>query len=540
MTQYLLLIAVICILCIIAGNLSYRIGVPSLLLFILLGMAFGSDGIFRISFSDFALTEEICSIALIFIMFYGGFGTNWFVAKPVASKAVLLSTIGVVLTASFTGFFCFLVLKTSVLEGLLIGSVVASTDAASVFSILKAKKLNLAGGMGSLLELESGSNDPISYMLTTITLSLMSGQEHLSVPMVFLSQMVFGLFFGFLFGGLSVLILQKISFRSKEMIPILVMALALLTYAVSSRVNGNGFLSVYIAGIILGNSKICYKVELVHFFDGITGMMQIILFFLLGLLCFPSRLPALFLPALGIFLFMLFVGRPLAVCLILWPFHVPRRQRLLISWAGLRGAASIVFAIYTVISPAVMSYDIFHIVFCICLLSVALQGTLLPFVAEKLGVIDAIDNISKTFNDYQEDQSIHLSEIRLPGDHPWIHQTLRDIVFPDGSLAVILKRGAQSLVPNGDTVIQPGDILILSTPAYQDDSGIPLREVDIGTRHPWIHRTLSDLSLPKGSLAIMIKRGGQTLIPGGDTKLLLGDIMILCDQTDLMNPEKAS
>lgn len=530
MTQYLLLVSIICILCIIAGNLSYRVGVPSLLFFIILGMAFGSDGIFRISFGNFALAEQICSVALIFIMFYGGFGTNWFVAKPVASKAILLSTAGVILTAVFTGIFCFLVLKTSLLEGLLIGSVVASTDAASVFSILKAKKLNLADGMGSLLELESGSNDPMSYMLTTVLLSLMAGQGTASIPLMFLSQIFFGLLFGFLFGKLSVLILQKIPMRSGEMIPILVMALALMTYSVSSGLDGNGFLSVYIAGIILGNSQIRSKVELVHFFDGITGMMQIILFFLLGLLSFPSQIPSLFLPALGIFLFMLFVGRPLAVWLLLRPFRLPTGQLLLISWAGLRGAASIVFAIYTVISPAGLENDIFHIVFCICLLSVALQGSLLPFMAEKLNVISTTDNISKTFNDYQEDLSIHLSEIRLPDTHPWNHQTLRDIVFPDGALAVLLKRGGQSLIPNGDTVILPGDTLILNTPAYKDDTGIPLKEVEIGTRHPWINKTFSDLSLPKGSLAVLIKRKDATLIPTGDTRIHQDDIIILCDQ----------
>lgn len=530
MTQYLLLASVICILCIIAGNLSYRVGVPSLLFFILLGMAFGSDGIFHIPFADFALAEQICSIALIFIMFYGGFGTNWFVAKPVASKAILLSTAGVFLTAVFTGLFCFLVLKTSILEGLLIGSVVASTDAASVFSILKAKKLNLVDGMGSLLELESGSNDPMSYMLTTILLSLMAGHNTSSVPFMFLSQIAFGLLFGFLFGKLSVLILQKTPFRSAEMIPILVMALALMTYSVSTGAGGNGFLSVYIAGIILGNSPIRSKVELVHFFDGITGMMQIVLFFLLGLLSFPSQIPSLILPALGIFLFMLFVGRPLAVGLLLRPFHVPVNQLLLISWAGLRGAASIVFAIYTVISPAVLQNDIFHIVFCICLLSVALQGSLLPYMAEKLNVIGTTDNIARTFNDYQEDQTIHLSEIRLPDDHPWNHQTLRDIVFPDGSLAVLLKRGDQTLVPNGDTIVLPGDTLILNTPAYKDDTGIPLKEVEIGTRHPWIQKTFSELSLPKGSLAILIRRKDETLIPTGDTRIFQGDVIILCNQ----------
>ncbi|MFT4005970.1 MAG: cation:proton antiporter [Lacrimispora sp.] len=162
MELYLIVSAVICIICILASNLSYKIGVPSLLLFILLGMMFGTDGIFRINFSDYGLSEFICSVALIFIMFYGGFCTNWNEAKPVAVKSIILSSAGVVLTAALTGFFCHFFLKTSLLEGLLIGSILSSTDAASVFSILRVKKLNLVGGMASILEVESGSNDPVS------------------------------------------------------------------------------------------------------------------------------------------------------------------------------------------------------------------------------------------------------------------------------------------------------------------------------------------------------------------------------------------
>ena len=168
MELYLIMAAFICILCIFAGSLSTRIGVPSLLLFIILGMMFGTDGILQIPFSNYGLAESICSVALIFIMFYGGFCTNWEAARPVAKKAVLLSSAGVILTALLTGLFCHFILKTSLLEGLLIGSVLGSTDAASVFSILRMKKLNLVDGMASILEVESGSNDPVAYMLTTI------------------------------------------------------------------------------------------------------------------------------------------------------------------------------------------------------------------------------------------------------------------------------------------------------------------------------------------------------------------------------------
>lgn len=528
MELYLIVAAVICILCIFASNLSYRIGVPSLLLFILLGMMFGTDGIFHIPFSDYRLSETICSVALIFIMFYGGFCTNWSVAKPVALKSVLLSSIGVILTALLTGLFCIAFLKTSLLEGLLIGSVLASTDAASVFSILRVKKLNLVDGLASILELESGSNDPIAYMLTIIVLGMMAGSSSpSSVASAFGAQMVFGLFFGGLAGYGGSLLFRMENFRSREMLPILAMALALLTYGLSCAVGGNGFLSVYIAGIMIGNSKIHYKVELVHFFDGITGMMQIILFFLLGLLCFPSRIIPVLGPSIGIMAFMLFIARPVSVSLILLPFRVPFRQQLLISWAGLRGAASIVFAIMTVLSPASIEYDIFHIVFCVCLLSVAIQGSLLPWMAQKLNVIGSTDNIFKTFNDYSEDPAVHLTEVRLPEGHPWINKTLKDISIPEGMLAVMILRGQETLIPRGDTMVLAGDTIILNSPAYTDDGNMKLREVQIGKYHPWVNKKISELKIPADTLIFLIRRAGTSLIPDGQTCVRDGDVLIL-------------
>ena len=528
MEIYLIGAAIICILCIFANNLSYRIGVPSLLLFILLGMMFGTDGILKINFSNYALSEIICSIALIFIMFYGGFCTSWKEARPVAGKAILLSSAGVVLTALITGIFCHIVLKTSLIQGMLIGSVLGSTDAASVFSILRAKKLNLVNGMASILEVESGSNDPTAYMLTTIILGIMAGNSSTSfVVKTFAFQILFGLFFGAAAGYLGKFVFSMKNFRSYEMLPILAMSIALLTYGLSVAVGGNGFLSAYIAGIIIGNSSINHKVELVSFFDGITGMMQIILFFLLGLLSVPSRIIPVLIPSIGIMIFMLFIARPLAVFFILRPFHVPYKQQFLISWAGLRGAASIVFAILSVLSPATMNLDIFHIVFCVCLLSVALQGSLLPYIAQKLKVISSTDNILKTFNDYYEDPAVHLTEIHLPKDHPWINQTLKDIIIPDGMMAVMILRNGHTLVPRGDTTILEGDTMILNGTAYTDQTSLKLREVSIGRYHPWVNQKITDLTLPPDTLIFLIRRSGSSIIPDGQTYVRDGDCMIL-------------
>lgn len=524
---YLLLVAVVCIICIFSSKISTKIGVPSLLIFIILGMVFGTDGIFKLEFSNYNLAEQICSVSLIFIMFYGGFCTNWNIAKPVALKAILLSTVGVIMTSVFTGLFCHLVLKTSVLEGMLIGSVLASTDAASVFSILRMKKLNLVNGLASILEVESGSNDPVAYMMTVIFLSLMSNGSISTIPSLLLCQVLFAAVFGFLIGKLAVMLLKNFSFNSNGLQPILVGAIALFTYAITTYCNGNGFLSVYICGIILGNNKILHKAELVHFFDGITGMMQIILFFLLGLLSFPSHIIHLLVPAIAIALFLTLIARPITVLCILSPFKIPLNQQLLVSWAGIRGAASIVFAIYTVIDEAYIKNDIFHIVFCVSLLSVAIQGTLLPFISKKLNVIDDDTDISKTFNDYQEENSINLIEVNLSQSHPWINKKLSEVEMPLGMLAVMIKRGKEVIIPKGNTEIMVGDKIVLSCYMYTDNTNIHLNEIEITKKHKWVNKLLSEIKMPENMLVVIIKRKNNSIIPTGDTRIKHNDVLIV-------------
>lgn len=336
MTVAIIITAIILILCVFSSKFLHRFGVPTLLIFILLGMVFGSDGIVGIYFDNYGLAETICSVALIFIMFYGGFGTNWNTARPVLKQSICMSTLGVIFTALLTGLFCHYALGMSWLEGLLTGSVVGSTDAASVFSILRSKKLNLKGGLASLLEIESGSNDPVSYMMTIIILTIMSVSSDISLPWMIAKQLLFGFGIGFGVAFLSSKLLSRINFEINGMDAILVIGTALFTYGFSSWLGGNGYLSVYIVGIVLGNSKILHKTSLVHFFDGITWLMQIAIFFVLGLLAFPSKIPSVALPAILISVFMIIVARPVATFLILSWFKTPVRQQLLVSWSGLR------------------------------------------------------------------------------------------------------------------------------------------------------------------------------------------------------------
>ncbi|MGO0883915.1 potassium/proton antiporter [Clostridioides difficile] len=462
MTELMIISGLVLLICITSSKVLYKFGVPILLIFILLGMLFGSDGMVGIYFDNYELTKQLCSIGLIFIMFFGGFGTNWNMAKPVAVPSILMSSLGVVITAGVTGIFCYMAIGTSLFEGLLIGAIAASTDAASVFAVLRSQKLNLKGSLASLLEVESGSNDPIAYMLTLIILTLMSNSGvELILPMV-IKQIAFGLSIGFILAKLSVYILRNSNFEIEGFYTIFITAIALLSYALSEYVGGNGYLSVYISGIIIGNSKIPHKRSLVHFFDGISWIMQIMLFFMLGLLSFPSKLPSVFGIAMAISIFMIIIARPLATFITLAKFKFSNKEKLFISWVGLRGAASVVFAIYAVTKGVVIENDIFHIIFFIALLSVGLQGTLIPTVARKLDLVDDNTPVLKTFNDYDGEISSKLIEVNIDDDSKWADKSIMDSNIPEDILIVMIKRKEQVLVPKGSTVIKRGDTLVLS------------------------------------------------------------------------------
>lgn len=454
--------ALILLICITSTKVLYRFGVPILLIFIVFGMLFGSDGVVGIYFDNYELTKDVCSFALIFIMFYGGFGTNWKMAKPVAVQSVLLSTVGVVVTAGLTGAFCFLVFKTTLLEGLLIGAVVASTDAAAVFAILRSQKLNLKGSLASILEIESGSNDPFAYMLTVIILEVMSGEGVGLVIPLLIKQVFIGIITGVLLAKLTTYFLRRANFEIEGFYTIFVAAISVLAYALSEHFGGNGYLSVYLAGMIIGNSKIPHKKSLVHFFDGISWIMQITLFFMLGLLAFPSAIPQVAFKGIAISLFMIIIARPVAIFSILTFFKVPIKEQLFISWVGLRGAASIVFAIYAVTYGVPINNDIFHIIFFMALFSVAVQGTLIPKVANKLDLVDNNSPVLKTFNDYKEESANRLMEIIIEEENKWANKTIMDANIPEEIFVVMIKRNDEVVIPKGSTEIQVGDTLVLT------------------------------------------------------------------------------
>lgn len=528
-TTFLLMVSIVIFSCVIFNRISTKFGIPMLLVFIVLGMLFGSDGIVKIPFDNYVLAEQACTIALIFIMFYGGFGTKWSKAKPIAHKALLLSSIGTVLTAGLIGLFCYLFLDFNILEGLLLGAVISSTDAASVFSILRINKLNLRYNTASMLEIESGSNDPFAYMLTVIILSTMGGNASISTfATTLIEQILFGVAFGVAIAILANKFMNNFDFIVDGFDTIFIFAIAIISYSATTYFGGNGYLSVYLTGLILGNNKLKNKKSLVHFFDAMTGLMQMFLFFLLGLLSFPTELPNVAIAALGIFLFLTFVARPIAVFSILAIFKSKINQGAFVSWSGIRGAASIVFAIMAVTSPETTDNDIFHIVFFIVLLSILFQGTLIPYVAKILNMVDNESDVMKTFTDYIDEIPIESIQFKLNSSHKWIGKSIREIVLPPDSVLALIVRNNEKIIPYGDLVLHSNDLIILVGKAIDSKNEIDLYEKTVLKGDPWINVKLMDI--PRNDkLILMVKRGENIIIPRGNTLLLENDILVIND-----------
>lgn len=526
-----IVIAIIIIACVLANKLTSKLGVPVLLAFMFLGMLFGSDGIFKISYDNYNFTEQICTISLIFIIFYGGFGTNWREAKPVAVRSLCLSSIGVILTAGLTAVFCHFVLRIDLMTSLLLGSVLSCTDATSVFGILRSKRLGLKYGTASMLELESGSNDPWAYMLTVILISFLKndgGTNFWSIAYMVFAQVVYGAVFGVVIAVLGVLAMKYIRFVGEQFDSLFLVAVALLSYAVPDVLGGNGYLSAYIAGIILGNTKLKNKKGMVNFFDAATGLLQMLIFFILGLLSNPSQIPQILLPAIAIFLFLTFIARPLSTMGILSLFKSKLKQQLLVSWSGLRGATSIVFAILVIVSDTYIKTDFFNIVFCIVLLSMGIQGTLLPFVAKKLNMIDSSENVLKTFTDYSNESNVKFISVEMNLHHKWVGQKIKNITLPPQTRIVLIKRNGENVIPVGKTMLQSEDILILSTTGVKTGTDVELKEIEIDSKNSWCRKRLCEIDFDD-CIVVLIKRGNISFVPAGQTRLHENDTVVVIE-----------
>ena len=533
----LLVGAVLLFVSILAGKAGSKFGVPVLLLFLGVGMVFGSDGL-GIQFNSPTIAQFIGMIALSVILFSGGMDTKFKEIRPVLGPGIILATLGVMITTAITGGIIFLVTRyffgsitLTLYESLLLAAVISSTDSASVFSILRSKGLRLKENLRPMLEFESGSNDPFAYMMTVILLSAMTGSvSGGSAVLLLIRQLAFGLLTGATVAWLVTWLLKRYAFYGEGFDTIFVFAAAIISYALASQIGGNGYLSVYLTGIILGNQELKNQKALVGFFDAFTGMMQMLLFFLLGLLAFPSQMPSIVLPAIAIALFLTFVARPAAVGLLLAPSKPPIGQYLVISWAGLRGAASIVFAIMATLSEGYMKYDIFHIVFCVVLFSIIFQGSLLPKVAEKCDMIDNSTDVMRTFSDYTGDMQIQFVQLPIGDNHPWKNRKICEIEMLPGMLITVIRRGAQTIVPKGQTVIQEGDTVVLGAEGFTDSQGILLKEILMTPDHRWCGKKIAEARFYKNTIIVMIKRGSQIIIPDGGTQILEGDRVVVYSQ----------
>lgn len=456
----LLITGLILLFCVASSKILYKYGIPVLVIFLGMGMLMGSDGIGGIYFNSPSVAEQLSNIGLLFIMFSGGFETSWKTAKPVAAASIVLASLGVAMTAFLIGIFAYFVLGFSFLEGMLLGSIISSTDAASVFSILRSKNLNLKNGLAPMLEMESGSNDPMAYMLTTIFISLIVGKEQ-NIILLLTSQIVIGLLIGLLVGKIGVWIINNIKLDIDGLYYIVVISLALISLSGSNLIGGNGFLAVYITGLIIGNSRIIHKINLVRYFDGISWLMQIMLFFTLGLLVFPSQLPEIALKGIITAAFIILVARPIAVFIILTFFKKSNKDKLLVSWVGFRGAAAIVFATYPLTEGLPIANEIFNIVFFIAVVSVLVQGTFFIPLAKKLNLISEDQTTLKTFTDYTGEIYADLLEIEIPISRGLKEKAIMDLDIPEDVLIVMIKRDDKLITPKGNTMIKQGDTLMI-------------------------------------------------------------------------------
>jgi len=473
--------SVLLLVSVIAGKTTNRLGVPTLIFFLIIGILAGSEGIGGIQFDNAAVAQLIGITALNFILFSGGLDTNWQSIKPVLWRGVALSTLGVFLTALAVGIFVHYAFGFTILEGLLLGAIVSATDAAAVFSILRNKGIALKGYLRPVLELESGSNDPMAYFLTiTLTGLVMAGNIDPAVVMIsFLKEFILGAAIGFSMGKASVWLVNNIKLETEGLYPVLTLGLAIFTYSLTHAIGGNGFLAIYLCAIIMGNSKMVHKRSLIKFYDGQAWLMQIILFLTLGLLVFPSKVVPLIGMGLLISAFLIFVARPLAVFVSLSFFKSNTRSKLFLSWVGLRGSVPIVFATYPLLASFPKSELIFNLVFFISITSVLLQGTTLSYVAKLLHVTIPQKAKRRTGLDFELTDKIKtaMEEIRIPDDAPVIGKRIVELGTPATINILSIERAGVYIVPNGSTKLMGGDILHVLA---EDENALELLSATLG------------------------------------------------------------
>lgn len=459
----LLIGAALILVSILISKVFQNIGIPTMLLFITVGILAGSEGIGGIYFDDAQLAQSIGIIALVFILFSGGLDTNWSNSKDALYPAVALASIGVLFTAVIIGLFVMWLFDTSLLWGLLFGSIISSTDAATVFSILRGGNISLKGKVKPLLELESGSNDPMAVFLTIGTIELLLAPEKTVLTLIgmFLLQVGLGGFIGFGGGKLMGILLNKLKFPYEGVYPIFALAIALLIYSLAAVLGGSGFLAIYVAGVVLGNCHFIHKRSLIRFFDGLAVLSQITMFLTLGLLVFPSEL--LQYTGIGLLLsgVLIFIARPVSVLLTLLPFKFDLKEKVFASWVGLRGAVPIILATFALLMGIENSNVIFDLVFFIVITSVLIQGWSIKYFANFLNLATPVPRKSGVQLEFTSDtiNDTDIIEIIVPHKSSAIGKQIVELNFHEESRIVLITRDEKNIVPSGGTVIKASDII---------------------------------------------------------------------------------
>ena len=472
---FLLIASILLFFSLIVGKSGYRFGVPVLLLFLFIGFAAGSDGL-GLQFGSPKIAQYIGVFALNIILFSGGMDTRFSEIKPIAVKGIVLATVGVLLTALITGLFIYWLTNSiihsvtfSLLESLLLASVMSSTDSASVFAILRSKGLSLKENLRPLLELESGSNDPMAFMLTIVLIQLLqtpdiSGWE---IALMFSKQLIIGALGGFLIGKMAVKLINRINLDNDALYSVLLLTVMFFLFGFTDFIGGNGYLAVYAGGLMIGNHRFVHKRSTLKFFDGLTWLFQIVMFLTLGLLVNPSEL----IPVAGVGIligfFMILFSRPISVFLSLLPFkNMSFKARLFTSWVGLRGAVPIIFATYPWISEVPNAKMIFNIVFFITILSLVVQGTTVSGMAHllKLSLPVPPKRQLKEFDvEFSDEIKSAMCEITVNDEMLKNGRRVMDVSMPDKTLLVMVKRSKKYFIPRGNTQLEKGDSLLIIT-----------------------------------------------------------------------------
>lgn len=457
-------VSILLLIAIMASKTSEKLGVPVLLLFLLIGMIAGSDGLNLIYFDDVWLAQTIGIVALVFILFDGGIRTEWSHVRTTLREGIALATVGVFLTAVLLGLFAAYVLHFSPLQGMLLGAIVSSTDAAAVFAVLRSKRISLKGRLKPLLELESGSNDPMAVFLTISIIYLLTqpGLTVIDIIPLFFIQLIVGAAIGYGMAMIGVFVINRLRLEYEGLYPVVTISLILLTYAIASVLGGSGILAVYMAGVLMGNRNFIHKNSLRYFHDGAAWLMQIVMFLTMGLLVFPSQLVGIMPAGLLLAAFLMLAARPASVFITMVFSKAGLNEKLLISWVGLRGSVPIILATFPLLAGVDDSHTIFNIVFFIVVASVLLQGTTIPYVARLLKLEKPIETGLAC-----PAEQVHIGglasdivELRVPEGSPAAGISILELNLPPGVLIVTLKRGDRTMIPEGGTIVEAGDTLL--------------------------------------------------------------------------------